>query len=268
MELTPIIKRLKKNIPFCITATICLLLLIGVSLGIYAKETTEEKKSESKITIIVDAGHGGIDPGKVSETGVKEKDLNLAIATKVAARLEKYGYNVIMTRTGDASLAEMGAKNQKRSDMDNRIKLINDTNPACLLCIHQNSYTDPAIHGAQVFYQNLSAEGQLLAQTIQSRLISEVEPENKREAKPGDSYYILKKSSCTSVIVECGFLSNPEETIKLSDEAYQDLLVNAICAGLNDYYMPEKNNEADDTSEEDTIQNPLDIFRKNKTNAE
>ena len=120
-------------------------------------------------------------------------------------------------------------------DLQRRCDLINEMNPLMTVSIHQNSYTSPEIRGAQVFYYTTSTESQKLAEIIQNSLIREADPENHREAKANDSYYMLKKTSSPIVIVECGFLSNPAEAEKLCDETYQQKLVEAISTGVFQY---------------------------------
>lgn len=239
---------LKNNFLASLCLAIFFIILIGLSIGIYARENQSEAANN---VIIIDAGHGGLDPGKVSDNGINEKDLNLSIAMKLVSKLESEGFKVVVTRSSDASLADAGAKNEKRSDMNNRMNIINNSNAALLISIHQNSFPDAKVKGAQVFYHEGSAEGKAISGCIQKRLISEVDSSNKRVAKPGDSYYILKKSSCTSIIVECGFLSCPEESVLLCDEAYQDKIVNAICNGVLDYYGM-KDKKTENTDEKNT----------------
>ncbi|MCC8029599.1 MAG: N-acetylmuramoyl-L-alanine amidase [Lachnospiraceae bacterium] len=179
--------------------------------------------------------HGGDDPGKVGVSGTKEKDINLDIAIKLRDALEELGYEVVMTREEDESLADEDAESVKVSDLKNRVALIEETAPALAVSIHQNSYTDSAVSGAQVFYYGDSAQGEALAEALQRSLIENLDPSNTRAAKANESYYILKKTSVPTVIVECGFLSNPTEEALLGAEDYQVRLVEAICGGISDY---------------------------------
>lgn len=185
--------------------------------------------------IIIDVGHGGFDSGKVGVNGELEKDINLQIALKLKKTLEEQGMSVIMTREDDTGLYDESASNKKAQDLQRRCDLINEKKPLMTISIHQNSYTSSQIKGAQVFYYTTSAESQKLAEIIQKTLIEQVDPDNHREAKPNDSYYMLKRTSSVIVIVECGFLSNPEEAAKLTDEEYQQKLVDAICQGAFQY---------------------------------
>ncbi len=196
---------------------------------------TGHQVKEPSDCIMIDVGHGGFDSGKVGVNGELEKDINLQIALKLKKTLEDQGMSVIMTREEDKGLYDEGASNKKAQDLQRRCDLINEKKPFMTVSIHQNSYTSPQIKGAQVFYYTTSAESQKLAEIIQKTLIEQVDPDNHREAKPNDSYYMLKRTSSVIVIVECGFLSNPEEAAKLTDEEYQQKLVEAICQGAFQY---------------------------------
>lgn len=196
---------------------------------------TGRQVENQKECIVVDVGHGGFDSGKVGIHGELEKDINLQIALKLRDTLQETGISVIMTREDDKGLYDENANNKKAQDLQRRCDLINEKKPLMTISIHQNSYTSPEIKGAQVFYYTTSTESQKLAEEIQKTLIEQVDPENHREAKANDSYYLLKKTSSAIVIVECGFLSNPEEAKKLTDEEYQQKLVDAVCQGIFKY---------------------------------
>ena len=152
-----------------------------------------------------------------------------------------------MTREDDQGLYDENASNKKAQDLQRRCDMINDEKPLMTISIHQNSYTSPEIRGAQVFYYTTSSESQKLAETIQKTLIEQVDPENHREAKANDSYYLLKKTDSVIVIVECGFLSNPQEAEKLADEEYQQKMADAICIGVSQYLGSEGNQKNDKT---------------------
>lgn len=200
-----------------------------------ARYVMNMKAEAAKICICVDAGHGGDDPGKVGMEGTKEKDINLQIAQKLKERLEKEGIEVVMTREKDEDLSDENATSQKVSDMRNRVEIIEKADPAVTISIHQNSYTDSSVKGAQTFYYGESVEGKALAEALQESLIQNLDPTNHRAAKANESYYLLKKTPTPTVIVECGFLSNPEEEIKLQNDEYQNQIVEAICEGLLTY---------------------------------
>lgn len=212
---------------------LCAFLLAGrgweMALGERVTEGTDQK------VVVVDAGHGGRDPGKVGVDGCLEKDLNLEIAKKVQAILEQQDIKVIMIRDTDKGLYEEQTSNKKVQDMKNRCALINETEPDCVVSIHQNSYHEEYVSGAQVFYYSSSAEGKALAEALQSELISYADPENHRQAKANDSYYLLKKTEAPIAIVECGFLSNWEEAAKLQDDGYQSRIAWAVSMGILTY---------------------------------
>lgn len=190
---------------------------------------------KEKPCVVIDAGHGGFDPGKVGINGALEKDINLAIAKKVKTFLEAADVTVIMTRETEAGLYEESDSNKKVQDMKKRIAMIEETAPAVTVSIHQNSYHEEYVHGAQVFYYATSEEGKELAKILQERLIEGVDKENTRVEKANDSYYLLKKTSTPIVIVECGFLSNREEADALLNELYQEKVAWAIHLGIMQY---------------------------------
>lgn len=185
--------------------------------------------------VVVDAGHGGWDPGKVGIGGTLEKDLNLEIALILKQYLEADDIRVILTRDSDEGLYDEDASNKKVQDMKRRVALIDGAHPVMAVSIHQNSYHEEPVHGAQVFYYTNSGEGRKLAELIQGELTEKADPENKRQAKSNDSYYLLKKTTAPIVIVECGFLSNGSEEERLNTKSYQDRLAWAIHMGITRY---------------------------------
>lgn len=193
------------------------------------------EEGTDKRTVVIDAGHGGNDPGKIGVDDSLEKELNLIIAKKVQKLLEQQDVEVLMTRESDKGLYEEQTSNKKVQDMKNRCALINDAQPDCVVSIHQNSYHEEYVNGAQVFYYGTSEEGKRLAEILQDKLISYVDPENHREAKANSSYYLLKKTEAPIVIVECGFLSNWEEAKKLQEDSYQNQIAWAVSMGILSY---------------------------------
>lgn len=189
-------------------------------------------KGKDKITILLDAGHGGFDPGKVGVNGAKEKDINLSIAMKLKELLIQNDINVVMTREEDKGLYSEGDSNKKRTDMSKRVALINNSGALIAISIHQNSFTQEDQKGAQVFYYSNSAIGKEYAELMQDQLKKSLQDGNRRFAKANDNYYLLKKVSCPIVIVECGYLSNYEEATMLVEDKYQDKLAWSIHLGL------------------------------------
>lgn len=211
------------------------LLLAGVfGLSREGARLVSQQKDGSQV-VVLDAGHGGSDPGKIGVHGEKEKDLNLEIAMLLKKKLEEQEIQVVLTRDSDSGLYDDDSKNKKVQDLQRRCDLIHKTAPACAVSIHQNSYTTADIKGAQVFYYMHSPEGKKLAEELQDALIQGVDPQNHRKAKGNTSYYLLKKTDVPTAIVECGFLSNPEEAKLLASKEYQEKLVDAICGGILEY---------------------------------
>lgn len=217
-----------------------LVLLILLLAGLVAVSRHLEKQaSSSKVDtkenmIVIDCGHGGDDPGKVGINDALEKDINLQIGKRVKKKLEKKGYEVVMTREKDETLAEESSSNKKVQDMKARVALINETAPAVAVSIHQNSYQEESVHGAQVFYYSHSAEGEEAAKIMQEAFLL-ADPENTRQAKANDTYYLLKRTKIPTIIVECGFLSNRNEAELLAGEAYQKKVSDAIVSGIEEY---------------------------------
>lgn len=191
--------------------------------------------SQKPYTVVIDAGHGGFDSGKVGIDGTLEKDINLQIANRLKRTLEAADVKVLMVRTEDVGLYDDNASNKKRQDMKTRATMMNEAEADCIVSIHQNSYPEEAIDGAQVFYYTDSDQGKNLASLIQKELITGVDPSNHRTEKSNSSYYLLKEVLAPIVIVECGFLSNWEESKKLVDDAYQQKLAWAIHLGVLQY---------------------------------
>lgn len=211
-------------------ATMVVVLFVVAVLCVESRETL--KRTKGNQVVAIDPGHGGFDPGKVGVTGVLEKDINLAISFKVRKKLEKKGVQVIMTRMTDDAICSPEEKNKKMADMRNRVEIINASNAAIAVSIHQNSFTDSSSKGAQVFYYTGSKEGEKLAKILQTSIREKIGDNNRRLEKANSDYYVLRKVSCPVVIVECGFLSNPGEEALLGEEDYQEKVADGIAAGI------------------------------------
>lgn len=218
-----------------------LLFLFFVCLAVYTlndpsilvmQRDSKTEKADGQITIVLDPGHGGRDPGKVGINGALEKDINLSVALKLKNLLEQNDIHVIMTRDTDSGLYKDSDNNKKAVDMRNRVDLINNSGAVLTVSIHQNSYTSEEIKGAQVFYYTQSQEGKQFASVMQSQLKASLMDGNRREAKSNDSYYMLRKSENPIVIVECGYLSNNNEATLLLDDEYQEKMAWAIHLGI------------------------------------
>lgn len=227
--------KLQKYIMFALAAVLMLAVVLHIFRKADIRETAGNAETDNRPCVVLDAGHGGDDPGKVGINGALEKDLNLEITLLVKKYLEMDDVQVVLTRENEAGLYDANASNKKVQDMKRRIAIIEEVQPDVTVSIHQNSYPEEYVHGAQVFYYTGSTEGQKLAEKIQNRLIAGVDPENTRQIKSNDSYYLLKKTATPIVIVECGFLSNAEEAEKLTDPEYQRELAWEIHMGIIQY---------------------------------
>lgn len=197
--------------------------------------TTGVGAGAERPVVVLDAGHGGMDPGKVGVDGTLEKDINLQLVLLLKQYLEAADVEVVLTRERDEGLYQSTDTNKKRADMEARCVLIRQTAPDLTVSIHQNSYHEEAVKGAQVFYYKGSAQGQQLARVLQKSFDHVLGAENTRQAKGNDQYYLLLHTACPVVIVECGFLSNWEETVKLKDPTYQKQIAWAIHLGILQY---------------------------------
>ena len=221
------------------------LLMLGIlmlSMFVISKEgalfintSSTQVVTEKKKVIVIDAGHGGIDPGKIGIHGEQEKEINLKIAEILKTFLELDGYEVVMTRTEDGGLYDENTSNKKVQDMKRRIEKIEQTDPVLTVSIHQNSYHEEAIRGGQVFYYRDSSKGKALAEILQDRFDYVLGDQNRRLPKANANYYLLLHVKCPIVIVECGFLSNRKEAALLNSGEYQDKLAYTIHMGIMEY---------------------------------
>lgn len=231
---------IKKNT--LIIVSLCLILVFAaVSVSSVYTFSDKEVKEEKIPKIIIDAGHGGADGGAIGCDGTVEKEINLQIAKKLRSLCLLFGYEVIMTRNDDDSICDKNAKSirqQKISDIKNRFEIIKNNPDALFVSIHQNIYSSPRYCGAQTFYsKNMESSG-ILAEYIQKSVTEMIQPENTREIKmSGTEIYLLYHAQSTAVMVECGFMSNPEEMKKLRDNEYQKKMAFSILCGINNYIV-------------------------------
>lgn len=185
-------------------------------------------------TIIIDAGHGGIDGGATSCSGVLESTLNLEIAIRLNDLLTFLGLDTVMIRTTDTSIYTEGntIASQKVSDLKERVRIVNDTANAILVSVHQNTFSDSRYSGAQVFYAD-NDESRNLAQRLQSSFVDTINPGSKRRCKPAKGVYLMEQIKSPGILIECGFLSNPEEDAKLRSEKYQKLICCVIASSIS-----------------------------------
>ena len=218
-----------------------LLLFAGFAAILWQGSAVNASKNlvlEQGPVLVIDPGHGGMDGGAMAADGTVEAQINLAVSLRVEELARFIGVETEMTRREDVSLHDASAdtvRAKKASDLKNRTALANAVPGGVVVSIHQNSYPEEYVHGAQVFYYTGSVQGQRLAEHIQGQLVERVDPENKRQVKANDSYYLLKKTGVPIVIVECGFLSNSAEAEKLCTTEYQQRVAWAIHMGILEY---------------------------------
>ena len=227
---------------------ICLILLfIGISIFtfLFGKMPEQEKTIQtvslpvSGKTIVIDAGHGKPDEGAESSTGTTEAETNLKIALKLQNLLEQSGSTVILTRSDENAIYDIDSKTLKQkkiSDIHNRVKIGNESQADIFVSIHLNKIPEQQYYGWQCFYKEGNEDGKKLAELIQSNLNESMQKENNRVAMKIDNIYIIKKVEIPTTIVECGFLSNPEEEKQLLDDNYQNKLAWGIYNGIIDYF--------------------------------
>lgn len=224
--------------------------LIGVLLCFLAIFIFEVKKNSQDVltympvtnkVILLDAGHGGIDPGALSDDeSVEEKDINLQITLKLRELLESSGCLVLLTREDDVSLYEESPDKTTRQkyneNLKNRKKMIEESGVDAFVSVHLNKFEQSKYYGAQTFYPQGQDDSKLLSKFIQDELKRVVDETNQREVKPSNDIYLLKDNKIPSVLIECGFLSNEKESKLLNDEKYQEKVAWAIYAGIQKYF--------------------------------
>lgn len=217
--------------------------LFGRQIAAFAKSHNLKNRST---VIVLDAGHGGRDPGKVGVNNVLEKDVNLAIVYKLKDLFENKGFTVVLTRTDDNDLSSEASTNHKMEDLTKRVEIMKKNHADLVISIHQNSFTDASSCGPQVFYYGESAESEALAIELQNALDETLEVSDSRGIKCNNGYYIFKNSPAPIAIVECGFLSNSNEADLLSTDMYQNKLARTIYEGACRYLglMPKSNSSA------------------------
>lgn len=223
----------KKMIIF---ALIILVILFGISALFKSQGVSVNSiKNGTSDIVVIDPGHGGIDGGCVGEGNILEKDLNLKVARKLEKIFSDNGYKVVMTRTEDRLLSDdedAKIRTQKTQDLKKRAEIANKSGGAIFISVHMNEYTSPEISGAQVFYNKNDKTGEKYAKSVMSAL-KKVDAKNKRVSKEiPNKNLVFNRLTIPGILVECGFLSNPEECKKLQDELYQNDIANAIYNGI------------------------------------
>ena len=216
------------------------LLVVIVFLGIahFGSETittiNQQRSVDRHHRIVIDAGHGGIDGGATSCTGVLESHINLEIALRLEDMFHLLGYDTVMIRRTDESVYTEGntIAAQKVSDLKERVRICNETPGAILISLHQNTFSDSKYKGAQVFYAEAGKSAKM-AQALQQNLISILNPGSQRKSKPAKGVYLMEHITCPGILIECGFLTNPEEEAMLRNKEYQTKLCSVIAATLS-----------------------------------
>ena len=226
-----------------IVAIITCLLIITYMMPVNAFAFNNSDK-----VILIDPGHGGIDGGAKSKAGTIEKDINLQISLKLRDNLEEKGYKVYMTRDEDEGLYQKGntIKEKKREDLNRRVQMKKETDCDIFVSIHQNMFPQSKCYGAQVWYAS-NENSYNLATVVQESIKESVKDNNKRVAKPAaEAYLILRdKYEGASILVECGFLSNPDEEARLKSDEHQNLIVEGISNGIDKYFEGDINNNTE-----------------------
>lgn len=237
----------KKDIMFYSIVFIVLLMVIFIPINYRSTQIKNDKINsvasnniQTKIKVIIDAGHGEPDGGAVSKDGVKESDLNLQIAQKLKVKIEELNIEVIMTRENSGCISNLEKTSKtireiKTNDLNNRVKIANESGASILVSIHMNKFEDSRYRGWQTFYSKSSEEGKKLAENIQEAIGEVIQYDNKRKALKIEGIKIIDKSKIPAVIVECGFLSNPDECNLLQDEKYQEKMAEGIKIGIQKY---------------------------------
>lgn len=225
----------KRNTEVIIGVALALILTLSLGWGFSRQDKKMWSWTLGNRVVVIDAGHGGVDPGAVGKGKVLEKDVTLAVSKRLQALVQQSGAKAIMVREDDSDLGtSQGLLKRKREDLAGRIQLALDAQAEVYLSIHANSFPNAKLTGAQTFYHADSPEGKLLAQSIQQELNNMTN--GKRTVKGNQDIYILKKAHQAAVTVELGFLSNLEEEQLLTTPEYQEKLAVAIFQGLSVYF--------------------------------
>ena len=231
-----------KNIVKIIVISL-LVLFVSLSMcfaGMRISDTAMASAAVSgRMTVVVDAGHGGIDPGAIAADGTFEKDINLAISKSLCDMLSAFGFNAVMTRIEDTLIGDNSlktVKEKKRSDIKKRLEISESGQNSLLLSIHQNNFSQGKYSGTQVFYSKNNSESSVVAQLIQSDIARLLQKDNDRQIKPvGSEIYLLYHSKNPAVMVECGFISNQNELDALKTDEYQNKLSFCILNSVLQY---------------------------------
>ncbi len=234
-------------VAFFVLSTLCLGVIVyflgTFSYGGFLGAAPSGSSAPAYTTVVIDAGHGGEDGGTSSAAGLVEKDINLSIAKKLAEMLRANGVNVVMTREDDRLLYDRNIDfhgRKKKLDMAARLNIINQAENAIFVSIHMNSYTSPQYSGLQVWYSPHNADSEVLASVIQAGNKALLQPDNERKIKSATStIFLLDKATCPAVLVECGFLSNPDEAAEFASDDHRQRVALLLCSSILEFLYRE-----------------------------
>ncbi|MBQ7134182.1 MAG: N-acetylmuramoyl-L-alanine amidase [Ruminococcus sp.] len=231
---------MKKNLKALFITLISLIIVTTIVFSVitHKADTVSAENDEFKPTIVIDAGHGGEDGGAVSGDNILEKNINLQISNKLKQLFISNGFDVVMTRETDIAIYdEDSTKSKKFSDLSNRVEIFNSSVNNVVISIHQNKFTDERYFGTQVFYSANNTLSEKLAECVRVSVTSLLQKDNSRQCKKaGSDIFVLDNAEVPAIMVECGFLSNKNETQKLIDDTYQNELTYCIFLGFLEFY--------------------------------
>lgn len=247
-----VFKRIKTRVTAILVLLGCFTVIAATADHSQVSVRASSSRTENRYTVVLDAGHGGMDSGAVGINGELEKNINLAVVRDLKDMLTLSGFNVVLTRDADVSIHDdgvTGTRDQKVSDMKNRLDIISRQGTNSLfISVHQNKFTQSEYFGAQIFYNENNPDNRMIAQIMQDNF-KKIQPGNDRQIKlSGDELYLFKNTQIPAVLVECGFLSNPDDAAALSDVEYQRKVAYTIYNGIMTYMTSKPDAEGDDTA--------------------
>lgn len=234
-------KKIQNVVCVALVCVFALVWFFSKDISVSVPASSNVQTNMNKKVIVLDAGHGGIDGGCVSVNGVAEKGINLSIVQTLRDSLDILGFDVVCTREDDRSIHDSGVEGiakQKLSDMKNRLDIINRYDDALVVSVHQNQFVDPRYSGAQMFYAKENDDSRRLAECMKKQFVALLQPSNERENKPvGKEMYLIHNAKSPALMVECGFLSNPDEAKLLESADYQKKVAFTILTGTQEYLL-------------------------------
>lgn len=221
------------KISLSISLPLLFFLIITLIRPFIVNKTIETNNSLFGLTVFIDPGHGGLDPGTSNDV-VLEKDINLKLSKKLYEKKLSNNVGAYISRTSDYDLSSINSKNHKLEDLKNRVKQVNESQANLLVSIHLNALNNQSVHGPMVYYRKNDPASQLFAQTMQNKLneFSGLEKKCYQE-----NYYIFRNTNIPAILIECGFLSNPDEKSKLLTNKYQEEITNVIFNGIKEFWL-------------------------------